>query len=68
MLKLYQRSLHVYRESLRVLQTLQLLSTPIDDDAKFFQTFGSLMNESQHDLDVLNESSMLSLMKFAPLH
>ncbi|CCG22443.1 Gal1 galactokinase [Candida orthopsilosis Co 90-125] len=60
-LKLYQRSLHVYRESLRVLQTLQLLSTPIDDDAKFFQTFGSLMNESQHDLDVLNESSNAKL-------
>ncbi|KAI5949667.1 GAL1 [Candida margitis] len=56
-LKLYQRSLHVYRESLRVLQTLQLLSSPVEDESKFFQAFGSLMNESQHDLDVLNESS-----------
>ncbi|KAI5967102.1 GAL1 [Candida theae] len=60
-LKLYQRALHVYRESLRVLKTLQLLSSPVDDDAKFFQTFGSLMNDSQQDLDLLNESSNAKL-------
>ncbi|KAI5953321.1 GAL1 [Candida jiufengensis] len=53
-LKLYQRALHVYKESLRVLQVIKLLSSNTSD---FFNKFGELMNESQQDLDLLNESS-----------
>ena len=62
-LKLYQRAKHVYQESLRVLETLKLLSTTQtssnskDDDESFLVKFGELMNQSQSDLDKLNESS-----------
>ncbi|CAX44459.1 galactokinase, putative [Candida dubliniensis CD36] len=63
-LKLYQRAKHVYQESLRVLETLKLLSSTQsssnntkDDEESFLIKFGELMNQSQSDLDKLNESS-----------
>ncbi|KAG7660421.1 GAL1 [[Candida] subhashii] len=56
-LKLYQRAKHVYRESLRVLETLRLLKSNITDPVEFLNQFGKLMNESQLDLDALNNSS-----------
>ncbi|KAI5959577.1 GAL1 [Candida pseudojiufengensis] len=60
-LKLYQRSLHVYKESLRVLKVIKLLSSNSTNAAEFFNTFGQLMNESQQDLTQLNESSNTKL-------
>ncbi|CAK9438543.1 uncharacterized protein LODBEIA_P27670 [Lodderomyces beijingensis] len=58
-LKLYQRARHVYRESLRVLQTLELLQKKPQptSDTVYLIRFGQLMNESQADLHHLNESS-----------
>ena len=62
-LQLYQRAKHVYRESLRVLQTLKLLQQQQQQqqsqgsDNEFLSKFGQLMNESQQDLDQLNQSS-----------
>ncbi|RLV93059.1 Galactokinase [Spathaspora sp. JA1] len=56
-LKLYQRAKHVYRESLRVLQTLKLLKSPIADPEQFLSALGKLFDESQIDLDNLNNSS-----------
>ncbi|RCK61042.1 Galactokinase [Candida viswanathii] len=55
-LKLYQRAKHVYKESLRVLETLKAIAT-IHNREEFLMEFGKLMNESQQDLDELNESS-----------
>ncbi|KAL6453197.1 GAL1 Galactokinase [Candida maltosa Xu316] len=55
-LKLYQRAKHVYKESLRVLKTLKLISTATYKES-FLIKFGRMMNESQVDLDELNESS-----------
>lgn len=55
-LKLYQRAKHVYAESYRVLQCLQLLET-ISNGEDFLQAFGQVMNASQKSLDELNNLS-----------
>lgn len=55
-LKLYQRSKHVYSESLRVLETLKLLREQTDG-ARFLSEFGRLMNESQESLSLQFETS-----------
>lgn len=47
-LKLYQRAKHVYSESLRVLEALQLMTkAKFASDEDFFKQFGALMNQSQ---------------------
>lgn len=61
-LKLYQRSKHVYTESLRVLQTLNLLRESRNaqerlDANNFLQTFGLLMDESQASLATMYDTS-----------
>lgn len=61
-LKLYQRAKHVYKESLRVMETLRAIAT-IHNREEFLNEFGKLMNESQDDLDKLNESSNEKLNK-----
>lgn len=65
-LKLYQRAKHVYKESLRVLETLKAIAT-IHNREEFLMEFGKLMNESQADLDVLNESSNDKLNKICEI-
>ncbi|KAI3404925.2 GAL1 [Candida oxycetoniae] len=60
-LKLYQRSKHVYHESLRVLLSLKLLQDRPTLESQFLMQFGQLMNDSQEDLDKLNESSNAKL-------
>ncbi|CAI5758936.1 unnamed protein product [Candida verbasci] len=57
MLKIYQRAKHVYQESLRVLETLKLLKSPIENETTFLKSFGQLLNKSQYDLKNLCENS-----------
>ncbi|CAH2350627.1 protein Gal3p [[Candida] railenensis] len=56
-LKLYQRSRHVYEESLLVLKTLRLLGQVHQDDEQFLSQFGDLMNASQETLRTRFENS-----------
>ncbi|CEP63541.1 galactokinase LALA0_S08e04852g [Lachancea lanzarotensis] len=57
-LKLYQRTKHVYSEALRVLEALKLmLRKSFAADAEFFDSFGQLMNASQKSCDELYECS-----------
>ncbi|CCH62218.1 hypothetical protein TBLA_0G02800 [Henningerozyma blattae CBS 6284] len=70
LLKLYQRSKHVFSESLRVLKTLELMintnnnlknnqvkGNEEEEEEKFCQEFGELMNQSQASCDKLYECS-----------
>lgn len=54
-LKLYQRTKHVFLESLNVLKCLQLLLNNSKED--FLNNFGDIMNQSQWTIKNLNESS-----------
>lgn len=47
LLNIYRRSVHVYSDAMRVLQTLQLSRAFDGDSAKFLQAFGKLLDESQ---------------------
>jgi galactokinase len=53
-LEVYKRAKHVYMESLNVLKCLKLLEGTKEN---FLEKFGAIMNDSQHSLDVLNNSS-----------
>ncbi|QPG75506.1 hypothetical protein FOA43_002861 [Brettanomyces nanus] len=58
-LKIYQRAKHVFNESLRVLEVLQLFTDPesSQDSGKFLSEFGAIMNASQDSLrDLFNNS------------
>ncbi|VEU21436.1 DEKNAAC102228 [Brettanomyces naardenensis] len=56
-LKVYQRTKHVFTESLRVLQVLKLLSDPKRNPDTFLSQFGDIMNSSQDSLrDLFNNS------------
>ena len=57
-LEVYKRAKHVYMESLNVLKCLKLLQGSKEN---FLQEFGAIMNDSQHSLDVLNNSSSKKL-------
>lgn len=57
-LKLYQRTKHIFGDSLRVLQVLKLIQDASStDQQKFLQEFGKLMNESQVSCNLLNNAS-----------
>ncbi|CUM56212.1 unnamed protein product [Debaryomyces tyrocola] len=58
-LKIYQRSKHVFSDSLRVLQVLKLLRNynPSEDSEVFLKNFGKLLNDSHHSSDIYNDSS-----------
>lgn len=56
-LKLYQRTKHVFSDSLRVLQTLKLLRDFDGNSETFLRSFGDLMNDSQVSADIYNNSS-----------
>ncbi|KAK6457885.1 galactokinase [Scheffersomyces xylosifermentans] len=60
LLKLYQRTKHVFAESLRVLECLSLFhqfKQSSENPQQFLEAFGKIMNESQVSLDTLNNSS-----------
>ncbi|KAK9373577.1 ribosomal protein S5 domain 2-type protein [Lipomyces chichibuensis] len=60
-LKLYSRALHVYEESLRVLQYLTLLLHPPVDSVSLFHDLGQLMNKSHDSLRALYNCSCKEL-------
>lgn len=55
-LKLYQRTKHIFGDSLRVLQSLKLVQEA-EGNSSFLQDFGKLMNESQVSCNLLNNAS-----------
>lgn len=58
-LKIYQRSKHVFSDSMRVLQVLKLMrSYNLNEDSEIFlKNFGKLLNESHHSADIYNDST-----------
>lgn len=60
-LKIYQRTKHIFGDSLRVLQSLKLIENPTDGE--FLTKFGKLMNESQNSCNILNNASTPGLEK-----
>lgn len=56
-LKLYQRTKHIFGDSLRVLQVLKLIQQAGTNQEQFLQNFGQLMNESQVSCNLLNNAS-----------
>lgn len=64
LLRLYQRSKHVYAESLRVLQTLKLMR---EGEESFLTKFGELMDSSQESLTKLFGTSTDELNKICKI-
>lgn len=63
-LKLYQRTRHVFSDSLRVLEVLKLLQnvgSTHEDQQTFLTAFGKLMNESQDSCRDYNNASRAEL-------
>ncbi|KAL2311967.1 Galactokinase [Schizosaccharomyces pombe] len=58
-MKIYQRTVHVYSDAMRVLQVLKLFHQhkDSDDPQKFMLAFGRLLNDSQRSEDIYNNSS-----------
>ena len=58
-LKIYQRSKHVFSDSMRVLQVLKLLRNynSKEDSEVLLQKFGKLLSDSHHSGDIYNDSS-----------
>ncbi|EEB07833.2 galactokinase Gal1 [Schizosaccharomyces japonicus yFS275] len=58
-LKLYQRTVHVYSDAMRVLEVLQLFREhqPTDPSIAFLTEFGKILNESQVSNELYNNSS-----------
>lgn len=57
LLNVYRRSVHVYSDALRVLQTLQVARSFSGDSEQFFEQMGALMDESQVSTRELNNAS-----------
>lgn len=57
LLKIYQRTKHVFSDSLRVLQTIDVAKSYHGDSQKYLEHFGRLMNESQVSCHELNNAS-----------
>lgn len=57
LLNAYRRTVHVYGDALRVLQTLQVARSFSGDSEKFFKDLGELMDESQVSTRELNNAS-----------
>lgn len=68
-LKIYQRSKHVFADSLRVLQVLKLLNEhdPKEDSEKFLHKFGKLLNEAHRSCDIYNDSSKPELNRLCEI-
>lgn len=56
-LKVYQRTKHVFSDSLRVLQTVKLARDFDGNSEAYLRQFGRLMNESQDSCNILNNAS-----------
>lgn len=56
-LKIYQRTKHVFSDSLRVLQCLKIARDFEGDSEEYLRQFGKLMNESQVSCNILNNAS-----------
>lgn len=57
LLKIYQRTKHVFSDSLRVLQCIKVARDFKGNSEEYLQQFGKLMNESQVSCNILNNAS-----------